>query len=102
MGITGMAESRFAALVRDLDIALIPPKFARFLHPEPPPDDLRQSLKFYAYGYSEAFERLVADAADLYPHAGYLQAPIFYLARHAAELNLKAVINRFSDYKREE
>jgi len=80
----------------DETFGVVPYKFRTFLHRETPPADFMQSMAYYAHGYQYAFERLVMIALKLWPNAEYLRMPTFFLARHAAELNLKEVIQQCS------
>ena len=74
----------------------VPHKFRKFLHRETSSADFMQTTAYYAYGYTRAFERLVMIALRQWPNAEYLRMPTFFLARHAAELNLKGVVQQFS------
>jgi len=83
-------------LQKDGDLGLVPVPFRKFLHREQPPADFMQTMGYYAHGYKSAFERMVMIALRLWPNAEYLRMPTFFLARHAAELNLKEVIQTCS------
>lgn len=80
----------------DNDLGADPIKFRTFLHRGTPPAEFMQSMDYYAHGYNHAFERLVMITLRLWPNAEYLRMPTFFLARHAAELNLKGVIQQYS------
>lgn len=72
----------------------VPDHLRRFLHRDRHIGE--QSLAYYAYGYSRSFEELVVYALKIWPRAEYLRLPLFFLARHSAELHLKNVIAQFS------
>lgn len=74
----------------------VPYGFRALLRRETSPADFMQSIGYYAHGYDHAFERLVMVALRLWPNAEYLRMPTFFLARHAAELNLKEVVHQCS------
>jgi hypothetical protein len=80
----------------DNDLSAVPIKFRKFLHRDTPPATFMQTMSYYAHGYKQAFERLVMIALRLWPNAEYLRLPTFFLARHAAELSLKEVIQQCS------
>lgn len=86
----------WAAFVKDEEFGAVPEKFRRFLHRESSPASFMQTTAYYAHGYKHAFERLVMTAIHLWPQAEYLRMPVFFLARHAAELSLKEVIQQCS------
>ena len=90
----------FWSLFDDKEVEVVPQKMRKFLHRERAPAEWTQSFGLYAYGYSYAFERMVMIAIELWPRADYLQMPVFFLARHAAELQLKEIIERYATYLR--
>ncbi len=71
-------------------------RFAPFLHRDKTAENWSQSMGYYAHGYTYAFQRLVMVAIEMWPLAEYLRMPVFYLARHSAELQLKNVIKEYS------
>lgn len=52
-------------------------------------------MGYFAHGYASAFERLIMVAVSVWPRADYLRLPVFFLARHSAELHLKEVIQDY-------
>src|SRR5258708_28408547 len=74
----------------------VPERIRKFLHRNRIGYAMGQTTAYYAHGYAFAFQRLVIIAIDLWPQADYLRMPVFFLARHAAELQLKEVIQGYS------
>ena len=72
-----------------------PSNVRKFLHRDSRNPTYGQTTGHYAYAYAGAFERLVTVAISTYPQADYLRLPLFFLARHAAELHLKEVIQDY-------
>lgn len=72
-----------------------PNSVRRFLHRDNHNPAYGQTIGHYAYAYARAFERLMVTAISGYPQADYLRLPLFFLARHTAELHLKEVIQEF-------
>jgi hypothetical protein len=89
-------DNFWEAFQTDDNFGVVPIKFRKFLHREKAPADYMQSMDYYAHGYNHAFERMVMIVLRLWPQAEYLRMPTFFLARHAAELNLKEVIQQCS------
>jgi hypothetical protein len=92
-----MVADFWGAMLKDSEFDIVPIKLQRFLHREQPPATWTQTMGFYAHGYDGDFERMIMIAIDLFPNADYLTMPTFFLARHAAELNLKNVIIEYSE-----
>ncbi len=74
----------------------IPDHLRHFLKVDKSANSWAQTTGYYAHGYAYAFERLIMIAISMWPNAEYLRMPVFFLARHAAELHLKDVIREFS------
>jgi hypothetical protein len=74
----------------------VPQQVRRFLHRDEHIGSWGQTTAYYAHAYANAFERLVMVALGIYPRSEYLRLPLFFLARHSAELHLKEVIQEYS------
>lgn len=74
----------------------IPRRVRRFLHRDEQIASWGQTTAYYAHAYANAFERLVMEALSIYPRSEYLRLPLFFLARHSAELHLKEVVRDYS------
>lgn len=74
----------------------IPPSVRKFLHRDQNLGAWGQTTGYYAHAYANAFERLVTEAIRIWPQSEYLRLPLFFLARHAAELHLKQVIQEYA------
>lgn len=74
----------------------VPRRVRKFLHRDEHLSTWGQTTRYYAHAYANAFERLVMEAISIWPRSEYLRLPLFFLARHAAELHLKQVIQAYS------
>jgi len=52
----------YHGIIGDSELERIPGRIRRFLFREQAPSDATQSLAFYAYGYTRAFEEMVSVA----------------------------------------
>jgi hypothetical protein len=86
----------YFGIIDDSELERIPDRIRRFLFCEQAPSNATQSLAFYAYGYTRAFEQLVDVALQRWPSGDYMRMPLFFLARHSLELHLKEAIRLFS------
>jgi hypothetical protein len=75
----------------------VPKSLRPFLFRERPPSGFTQSLPFFAFGFEYAFQHLVTEAVNRWPH-DYLHVPVFFLARHSIELHLKRAISEAANY----
>jgi len=87
----------YHGIIGDSELERIPGRIRRFLFREQAPSDATQSLAFYAYWYTRAFEEMVSVALQRWPGGDYMRMPLFFLARHSLELHLKEAIRVFSE-----
>jgi hypothetical protein len=92
-----MADT-FSEIIEEVESFAVPKRMTKFLIREKEPSSSEQTLAFYAYAYEHAFESLVEKARENWRGGGYMQLPIFYMARHSIELHLKWAIDEFSKY----
>ena len=95
-----MADS-FAKILEEIENWKVPAELETFLIRTDAPSRSDQTLSFYAYAYERAFEALADKALERWRGGGYLQLPVFYLARHSIELHLKSTIATYADYTRD-
>jgi hypothetical protein len=88
----------FSEILDEVDSFAVPNRMQKFLIREAPPSDTTQTLAFYAYAYERAFEEMVDHAKANWRGGGYLQFPVFFMARHSIELHLKWAIEEFYGY----
>ena len=53
---------------------------------------------YFAYGYSRGFEELAEKALERWPSGDCLGLPLFFLARHAIELDIKATTFELAEH----
>jgi hypothetical protein len=75
---------------------VVPRWVRKFLHRDENLAAWGQTTGYYAHAYARGFERLVMEAISIWPRSEYLRLPLFFLARHAAELHLKQVIQEYA------
>jgi hypothetical protein len=88
----------FSRLAEEAGAFNIPKRMEKFLLREAPPSPSEQTWDFYAFAYEHGFRMLAEKALERWRGGGFVQLPMFYLARHSIELSLKRVIFEFSEY----
>jgi len=88
----------FTAILDEVERWAQPKRFQKFLIRERAPSTDDQSLSFYAFSYGEAFDRLAQNVQERWRGGGFMQLPVFYLARHSIELHLKWAIDEYVKY----
>jgi hypothetical protein len=88
----------FTAILDEVERWAQPKRFQKFLIRERAPSTDGQSLSFYAFSYAQSFDRLAESVQERWSGGGFMQRPVFYLARHSIELHLKWAIDEYVLY----
>lgn len=83
-------------VLTEIETERVPARLRPFLFQQRASSRDEQTWRYFAYGYSRAFEELTNEALRLWPGGDYLRLPLFYLCRHSLELALKTAIKEYS------